>query len=62
MIREIRVQRGGAFWWRAAAHRNGEGLQNYADLTLANKHVGWYRKRGMMREANLLITALAGGL
>ena len=62
MIREIRQQVEFVLWWRAAAHRNGEGLQNGADLTLARKHVGWLHKKGKVDQANLLTTSLAGGI
>jgi hypothetical protein len=62
LVREIREQAAELIWWRAAAHRNGEGLQGGADLTLACKHVGWLRKKEMTSQANLLITILAGGI
>ena len=62
MIREIRQQVEFMLWWRAAAHRNGEGLQNGADLTLARKHAGWLHKKGKVDQANLLTTILAGDM
>ena len=62
LIRALREQTAELIWWRAAAHRNGEGLQGGADQSLAIKHVAWLNKNGRQKDANLLGTILAGGL
>ena len=48
-------------WKGAARHYGGAGLQEGADLLDVTRHVAYYRKQGLEREARVLETVVCGG-
>ena len=62
LMREIKLHLHNMIWEDASRHRCGMGLQSGADLTVLKKHIKWYQKKGMQKEAGLLATIAAGGM